>query len=340
MKYFKYIILILIFTNTVNAQDIKVDFSHSHMFGIGVEKVQFDNIILGLPVYVQTDVDQSSEMQQPTPEEATEEISVRTSLVYDEVPYNTSMKICRYNSGRLYLLPQLTLEEPNCTVAEGVDLSSSYGISLTSDIVLINNIFYNEIFHNIIFKFNFEKLQFEQDDETIILPTLAPNYIRIILDWNRELPELDAHLTGPIAPYSFERFHLYFDAISDNGDVATLDVGYDEFENKPEIVTILPPIIDFETQQRDTSLRPGLYRFTVQHFYGNGTLLDSNAIVRLQIGNEPNEHLFILPNYEGLELLGEMDIWIVFEIEILEDRTVIINPIQSYELGISPHEIR
>ncbi|MBE9563499.1 MAG: hypothetical protein IMF12_11630 [Proteobacteria bacterium] len=50
--------------------------------------------------------------------------------------------------------------------------------------------------------------------------------------------------------------------------------------------------------------------------------------------------MFKLPNYKDVELQGEMDIWIVFELEIREDRTVLINPIQRYELGVSPHEIR
>ncbi|MFK5970633.1 MAG: hypothetical protein QM487_11010 [Candidatus Marithrix sp.] len=331
MKYLKYILLILMINNPTNATDIKVSFSHSNMFGINIEKIQFDNIILGLPVYEQVE-NSSANIEE-------ESIAIIYAMSYQEMNYSTSFKVCRYNSGRLYLLPQLTPEEPYCDVAKGLDLSNSYGFSLETDRVQINNIISNEAIHNITFRFNFDTLQLEQDDGIIILPSSAPNYIRIILDWHSDLPELDAHLTGPIAPYSFEHFHLYFHDIHNNGGIATLNVGYDEFETRPEIVTILPPIINFETQQRDTILRPGFYRFTVQHFYGNGNLLDSNAKVRLQIGNDPNEHLFELPNYEGIELLGEMDIWIVFELEVLNDGTVNIRPIQRYELGISPSEV-
>ncbi len=339
MKYLKYIILILIFNNPVNAQDIQVNFDYSYMYGISMEKIQFNNIIVRFPDYT-----------------APELFSLE-NLPYIEDIYNIPFTVCRYNSGRLYLLPQLAPEEPYCNIAGGLNLSNSYGISLEFDKIQINNIIItneavhdttfeavndttNEAVHDTTFKFNFDKLQFEQDDGIILLSASAPNNIRIILDWNIKLPELDAHLTGPIAPYSLEYFHLYFNDIYNNGGIATLNVGYEEFETRPEIVTILPPIIDFETQQRDTTLRPGLYRFTVQHFYGNGNLLDSNATVRLQIGDEPNEHLFVLPNYEGLELLGEMDIWIVFELVVLDDRTVTVNPIQRYELGVSPHEIR
>ena len=336
MKCLKYILLILLINNPVNAEDIRVNFNYSNMFGINVEKIQFDNIILELPVYVQQENIPSVGEESATSEES---VAMTYAMVYQEISYSTSFKVCRYNSGRLYLLPQLTPEEPNCEVAEGLNLSNSYGFSLDSDRVQINNIISNGIVHNITFKFNFDKLQLEQDDGIIILPVLAPTYIRIILDWHLELPDLDAHLTGPIAPYSHERFHLYFHDIYNNGGVSTLNIGYDEYETRPEIVTILPPIINFETQQRDTALRPGFYRFTVQHFYGNGNLLDYNAKVRLQIGNDPNEYLFELPNYEGLELLGEMDIWIVFELEVRNDRTVNIIPIQRYELGISPNEI-
>ncbi|MDM8568572.1 hypothetical protein QUF50_03480 [Thiotrichales bacterium HSG1] len=321
MKYFRYIIIILIFSNYANAQDYTVNFNHSHIFGIGVNRIQFDNIILETPV--QTYDNHSLD-----------------SIVYEETVYNIPFKICRYNSGSLYMLPKLGIEESNCKIAEELDLSNSHGTSITSDRVQINNVFYNEIAYDIIFKFNHAKLQFEQDDGIVLLPNVMPDYIRITLDWGEELSELDAHLTGPIFSYSAEHFHLYFDDINNDGDVATLNIGYGEFETRPEVVTILPPIVNFDTKDRGVALRPGSYRFTVQHFYGSGTLLESDATVRLQIENEPNEQLFALPNCEGVELLGEMDIWIVFALEILEDGTVITNPIQRCESGISPHEIR
>lgn len=336
MKYLKYILLLFIFNSPVNSQDFTVNFNSSNMFGISTEKIQFNNITLGLPIpqaeVVQSTNAQSTEYLEPTLEP--------TNVTYEEVPYNTYFKICRYDSGKLYLLPQLTPEEPNCKIAEGMDLSNSYGIILEPDRVQINNISYNDIAHDIIFKFDLEKIQFEQDDEIIVLPIAAPNYLSIMLEWDNELPDLDAHLTGPIAPHSVERFHLYFADMFNNGDVAVLNVGYDEFETKPEMITLLPPIINFETQERGVTLRPGFYQFTVQHFYGNGTLFDSNAVVHLKIGDGPDRR-FELPYYEGAELLGEMDIWIVFKLEILENGLVITDDsIQRYELGISPHEIK
>ncbi|HHB93165.1 MAG TPA: hypothetical protein ENK59_08155, partial [Thioploca sp.] len=120
MKYLKYILLMLMINNPINAADIKVNFSDSNMFGINMEKIQFDNIILGLPVYKQV------ENSLANIEEFTD---ITYAMSYREMSYSTSFKICRYNSGRLYLLPQLTPEEPYCNVAEGLDLSNSYGFS-------------------------------------------------------------------------------------------------------------------------------------------------------------------------------------------------------------------
>lgn len=323
----------LLFSSFAYAQNLDIDLSRSYGFSVTQPWSQ-DGIIEEVPQWVQFN-DILVRMPFENPQDAT--------LSIIEVPINVIFKVCRFHSGRLYLAPGLTNDSPHCQIAVGVDFSNSHGFSEDFDRVRIENIGIktfdpntpqSEIItiHSIAFKLNLVTLNLEQEGEPI-LPSSPPRWIRISLDW-REMPrELDAHLTGPIAPHSPERFHLYFGEQNSHGDVAILDLGQDEFETKPETVTILPP-------PGAETLRPGIYRFIVHHFYGNGNIADSGAIVRLWIGDEAEVHFFEPLYPENIELAGEMDTWMVFELEVRDNGTVMVWPVQSYDVNVSPFDVR
>jgi hypothetical protein len=154
---------------------------------------------------------------------------------------------------------------------------------------------------------------------------------------------MDAHLTGPDpsarSTYNNadKRFHLYFN--NKENEVATLDTG--EFsDTKPEKISIFPPHQKNSSKNvEENILREGIYRFTVHHFTGSGTIADSDAEVHLKIGELP-EQLF-RPFIGEIETIFDepMDIWTVFELHVAAEGTVTVVPIQQYDCGINPSQI-
>jgi hypothetical protein len=191
-------------------------------------------------------------------------------------------------------------------------------------------------YYNFLFDFNPKPLHLEQ---TAIALAKPPSSVSIVLDWdNKQLRDLDMHLTGPDphAKASFdhekERFHLHFD--NRHEAVADLRIGRNEFEEIPEYITLLPP-------RNDKTLRPGQYRLTVHHFSGSGVIAKSNAQVNIQIGDEAVQR-FVPPVDEGF-LKGDIrDLWVVCEFEVTREGMVNIIPINRYsELpNGNPYEIR
>jgi hypothetical protein len=195
---------------------------------------------------------------------------------------------------------------------------------------------------NVAFEMNFDNpfLRLEPRWEYVISP---PREIQIWLDWGEVPHDMDAHLTGPDpkarSTYNNadERFHLYFN--NKENEVATLDTG--EFsDTKPEKISIFPPRHNNSSKKVEKKvLREGIYRFTVHHFTGSGTIADSDAEVHLKIG-ERTEQLFTPPPAEIETLSDEpMDIWIVFELHVAAEGTVTVVPIQQFDCGINPSQI-
>jgi hypothetical protein len=91
-------------------------------------------------------------------------------------------------------------------------------------------------------------------------------------------------------------------------------------------------------------LRPGVYQLTVHHFKGQGNIAESGAEVNLWLYNHPDyappDYQFYPPIDHNGVLVGEMDIWNVFNLQVAEDGRVTICPKQRYASGINPSEVR
>jgi len=157
--------------------------------------------------------------------------------------------------------------------------------------------------------------------------SLQPSEVRAILTWGENPSDLDSHLTGPDASSSgstadeTNRFHLYYGNRSSCCDVATLDVD-DTSSYGPETVTIMP-------NSGDSTLRAGLYRYSVFHYSGSANLATSDATVRLVFGNG-NERTFTPPT-DGSTLSGTNgDLWTVFELMVDSSGSVTVLPVNTY----------
>lgn len=175
--------------------------------------------------------------------------------------------------------------------------------------------------------------------------TMTTNQIRIVLTWGENPIDLDAHLTGPQLGLTAtdsnetERFHVYWPddyRVSSDG-AANLDVD-DTDSYGPETITISPP-------SGASNLRPGIYRYSVQHYAGSGNL--SGARVKLILSDtdtrsftpDPNKLTgsFITTFEDGTSMWG--DIWTVFELNISDSGQVSVLPVDSYYLE-GPRSVR
>jgi hypothetical protein len=177
---------------------------------------------------------------------------------------------------------------------------------------------------------------------------LPPKRITISLDWEQQFNyDLDIHLSGPVAPHSAEKFHLYFG--NKTNDVGALYIGDGLFETRPEVITLTPPLLPTGSDGRlesATTLRPGVYRLIVHNFNGESDFVDSNARVKVTIGQEP-ERVFTPPLpppsptfSAALSINSPANIWEVFELHVGDDGMVAIWPLQKYQSNRNPHEIR
>jgi len=321
------LVALLLLSNLAHAQGFTVDFSDVEGFGVNSEKVQINDIFV-------------------TWDSPFDPAGVT-------VPYVLDFKVCQSVSGRRYLRPILTAEEPACSealppqdavfseaaamplVSNGVYLSNSYVENVDINRVRIEQIGirnpdYPEAitrYDNIVFKFDPETLDLEEC------------HVCILFEWRDDQLELDAHLTGP-APgvpedYNHEpdRFHLYFR--SQYNEVSELKRPI-ELGNKQQEVFIFPP-------RTAKTLRPGRYRFTVHHYEdnysgSNNNIAQSGALVSLWIGDGTKQ--VFRPPTDSHILRGEMgDIWRVFELHVADDGKVTVVPIQNYDVDVIPSEV-
>jgi hypothetical protein len=151
---------------------------------------------------------------------------------------------------------------------------------------------------------------------------LAAGQFRTILTWGENPRDIDSHLTGPAASGS-SRWHVYFGAKS-AGDMCALDVD-DISSYGPETVTCPP------TGSSAGALRPGVYRYSVHHYAGSGTLGTSNANVRLELSNG-QAYTFTPP---VAPYTGSNNVWTVYELTVLADGSVGVAPINSVMENVS-----
>lgn len=145
---------------------------------------------------------------------------------------------------------------------------------------------------------------------------VSANEVRVVLTWGANPSDLDSHLTGPNA--SGGRFHLYY---AGSSDVADLDVD-DTSSYGPETVTLSPP-------SGSSTLRQGLYRYSVHHYWGSSNITNSGAVVSLKIGNNPPRNYS--PPGGGS---AYNDVWTVFELVVGPN-----NSIAVYDVNTMQHNI-
>ena len=315
------IIALLLLSNFTYAQDFVVDFSEAEGYGVSADQIQINQI--GVKWFGPFD-----------PEGVL-------------IPYNLLFQVCQSNSGRLYLRPILTEEQPLCQeIAYQADFSNSYGKSIGVDGIQIENIGIKTFDPNIPdhpgIITSFQNLTFKFDSDTLDLEECQ---VCILLTWRDDRLEFDAHLTGP-APgiaedynHEADRFHLYFG--SPYHEVSELKRA-NELGQKQQVF-IFPPNLA-------NTLLPGIYRYSVHHFGNNNQIANSGVQVRLWIAGEP-EQVFTPPyqsnpvgSADGFEDEGfendKMGVWVVFELHVAEDGQIMVWQLQRYDIDVSPPEVR
>ena len=154
---------------------------------------------------------------------------------------------------------------------------------------------------------------------------------RIVLTWGANPRDLDSHLTGPnssnngnIDGDDDNRFHVYYSHKTE--DVAVLDVD-DTSSYGPETVTISPP--DFSS-----TLRSGLYRYSVHHYSGSSDISNSNASVSLTIGGTTRNYT------PPAGSPGDDAVWTVFELYVDGFGNATVYDINTFTADVSAGSVR
>lgn len=153
---------------------------------------------------------------------------------------------------------------------------------------------------------------------------LRAGSFRVITTWGENPRDLDSHLTGPDS--STGRWHVYY-SNKTAGDVCGLDVD-DTTSFGPETVTC--------PREGVATLRPGIYRYSIHHYSGTGTIGSSSAAVRLELaGGQVYNYTPPQTTY-----VGGSDVWTVFELTANTDGTVSIANVNTIENSISSSLVR
>lgn len=343
MRFWKFMALSLcVLAWPAPANELKIDFSQTQGFGVAMERVMIKNILV--EVVIQNPFDPAH----PTIQ----------SMSYD-VPF-------RFDRPSLHLIPDLggasTDTSPNRSCANLTVLVNNAvnGAVLGGATVMVDNARSantgadgNAVFTGLpagAVQLNASSPNYNPSgrSETLacgdnqvafsLSPTrvedggLAANEVRVILNWGENPVDLDAHLTGPqpgLAASTVnetDRFHVYWYRQNSSDGVAVLDVD-DVTSFGPETVTISPPA-------GESHLRPGIYRYSVYHYEGSGTLAD-NATVNLLMGS--NSRTFTPPTGQ---LSGPDDIWTVFELSVAADGRITVLPVNTYSQGSGSSMVR
>lgn len=319
------------------AQSLEVDFSESNGFGVSSDVIQIDNIRVDVVV--------------PNPWDPTHPT---LSTSYYTVPF-------RLDTSNYHLVPTLGArqdESDDSALCADLDLTVSdafSGMPVEGAVVTVGpNTEFSDTFGYVTFSGLLEgsaEVQVNADgynstDQVVDLSCsdpaslgialnpesgseggLATGEVRIILTWGESPSDLDSHLTGPdefsdgSTTDEDNRFHVAY--YNRDEDVADLDLD-DTSSFGPETITITPA--------SGTTLRAGLYRYTVHHFSGTGTIASSPATVRL-VFSDGSERTFS-PMDDGT-LTGSGDIWTVFELLVDDSGGVTVFPVDTYGSGSS-----
>lgn len=132
--------------------------------------------------------------------------------------------------------------------------------------------------------------------------------IKIALTWDLEPHDLDAHLTYPM---SSSRKHIYFS--NKRTDEAGLDTD-DTSGFGPEIVSVF-------------KLQNGVYRYSVHHFSGTGSISTSKANVSMMIDGVGIYQMTAPPGAAGVG-----DIWVLWDITVENGRVTKVDPVHVIKL--------
>lgn len=156
---------------------------------------------------------------------------------------------------------------------------------------------------------------------------LGAGKFRAILTWGENPRDLDSHLTGPAATGT-DRWHVYYSAKT-AGDMCGLDVD-DTTSFGPETITCP------RTADTTTTLRPGVYRYSVHHYAGTGLMSASGANVRLEFASGQS-YTFTPP---AGSYLGANDVWTVFEVTVGADGSQRVAPVNTITNSTSSSAVR
>ncbi len=159
--------------------------------------------------------------------------------------------------------------------------------------------------------------------------------IRIILTWGEQPEDLDSHLTGPKADNPNERFHVYYAEDNNCGGApcdpnipAWLDVD-DTDSFGPETITIT---------KVNGRFVPGRYRYSVHHYSGELNIPQSQATVKIFIGDRLVK-TYTPPAPAPGQVVGEDWVWTVCDIMIDAQGNVSILDINLYKGPFSSGDI-
>lgn len=162
---------------------------------------------------------------------------------------------------------------------------------------------------------------------------LTANQVRIVLTWGANPSDLDSHLTGPSSASSgsltdtTNRFHVYYAARTAETTLGVLDVD-DTSSFGPETVTISPP-------SGRTTLRAGLYRYSIHHYAGSSNIPGSGASVTLYLGGRQQE---FRPPANSSAIVKA--VWTVFELAVDAAGGVTVYPVGTYSTESSASAVR
>lgn len=155
---------------------------------------------------------------------------------------------------------------------------------------------------------------------------LTTGQFRVILTWGANPTDLDSHMTGGVNADIWTRWHLYY-ADTAAGGVCKLDVD-DRSGYGPETVTC-------PATGSTTSLPDGVYRYSVHHYSGSGTIGTSGAGVRLEFANGT------VYNYTppATGWTGANNVWTVFELNVFNGAVTVV-PVNSITGGVNSGSVR
>ena len=131
-------------------------------------------------------------------------------------------------------------------------------------------------------------------------------------------------MTGPDSTTG--RWHVYY-SDENSGDMCGLDVD-DTSSFGPETVTC--------PRAGVTALRPGIYRYSVHHYSGSGTIGNASANVRLELAGGQ----FYNYTPPAVQYVGEDDVWTVFELTVNANGTVSVANVNTIQNALGASSVR